>query len=95
MRSQYFWLRMKKEVANYIAECLECQKVKTKHIQLVCFLHPFSIPKWKWEVVTIAFITKLPRTMKHHDSIMVVVEKLNKEVHFIPMKTKYKATNIA
>jgi hypothetical protein len=49
---------------------------------------------WKWEVVTIDFITKLPKTMKQHDSIMVVVDKLTKETHFIPMKTTHKETNI-
>jgi len=46
-------------------------------------------------VVTIDFITKLPRTMKQHDSIMVVVDKLANDAHFIPVKTTCKATNIA
>jgi hypothetical protein len=49
-------------------------------------LQPFPILEWKWEVVTIDFITKLPRTMKQHDSIMVVVDKLTKETHFIPVR---------
>jgi len=49
----------------------------------------------KWEVVTIDFIKKLPKTMKQHDSIMVVVDKLTKAAHFIPMKTTHKVTNIA
>jgi hypothetical protein len=51
--------------------------------------------EWKWEVVTIEFITKLHRIVKHHDSIMVVVEKLTKEAHFIPVKTAHKGKNIA
>jgi 2-hydroxy-3-keto-5-methylthiopentenyl-1-phosphate phosphatase len=46
-------------------------------------------------VVTIYFITKFPRTVKQHDSIMVVVDKLTKETHFIHMKTTHKETNIA
>jgi hypothetical protein len=41
------------------------------------------------------FITGLPRTGKQHDSIMVVVEKLTKDAHFIPLKTTHKATNVA
>jgi hypothetical protein len=41
------------------------------------------------------FITGLPRTRKHHDSIMVVVEKLTKAAHFIPLKTTHKAKNVA
>jgi hypothetical protein len=95
VRSQYFWPGMKKEVANYIARCLECQKVKTEHRHPAGLLQPFPIPEWKWEVVTVDFITKLPRTVKQHDSIMVVVDKLTKETHFIPVKTTHKETNIA
>jgi hypothetical protein len=53
------------------------------------------IPEWKWEVVTIDFITKFPRTTRQHDSIMVVVDKLTKAAHFIPVKTTHKETNIA
>jgi hypothetical protein len=94
-RSQYFWPGMKKEVANYIARCLVFHKVKTKHMHLAGMPQPFTIIEWKKEVVRIYFITKMSRTMKQHDSIMVVVEKLTKEAHFIPMKTKSKATSIA
>jgi hypothetical protein len=83
VRSQYFWSRMKKQVANYIATCLECQKVKTKHRNPTWLLQPFPILEWKWEVVTIDFIKKLPRIVKQHDSIMVVVDKLTKATHFI------------
>jgi hypothetical protein len=53
------------------------------------------IPEWKWEVVTIDFITKLPRTMKQHYYIMVVVDKSTKFAHFILMKTTHKAASIA
>jgi hypothetical protein len=85
VRSQYFLPVMKKEVANYIAKCLECQKVNTEHIHPTWLLQPLPSPEWKWEVVTVDFITKLPKTLKHHDSIMVVVDKLTKETHFIPV----------
>jgi hypothetical protein len=60
VRSQYFWLEMKKEVANYIAKCRECQKVKTEHKDPTCFLQPLPIPEWKWEVVMVNFITNCP-----------------------------------
>jgi hypothetical protein len=92
--SQYFWPGMKKEVANYIVTCLEFQKLKIKHRHPTWFLQPFPIPEWKWELVTVDFITKLPRMMKQHDSIMVVVDKLTKEMHFILVKTTHKTTNI-
>jgi hypothetical protein len=58
-------------------------------------LQPLPIPKWKWEVVTVDFITNLPITMKKRHSIMAVVDILTKATHFIPMKTTHKETNIA
>jgi hypothetical protein len=94
VKSQYYWLGMKKEVADFIAKCLECQKVKVEHRHLDDFLQPLPIPKWKWEVVTMYFITKLSRTNKKHDSIMVVVDKLTKAAHFIPIKLNHKETKI-
>jgi hypothetical protein len=52
------------------------------------------IPEWKWEVVTIDFIIGLPKTSKQHDSIMVVVDKLTKDAHFIPLKTTHKVADV-
>jgi hypothetical protein len=86
---------MNKEVVDFIARCLECQKVKTENRHLVGLLPTLTIPKWKWEVVMMDFITNLPRTNKHHDSIMVVVDKLTKSYHYIPVKLTHKASNIA
>jgi hypothetical protein len=71
---------MKKDVVDYIARCLECQRVKVEHRHPASSLQPLSFPKWKWEVVTIDFITKLSRKTRKHDSIMVVVDKLTKVV---------------
>jgi hypothetical protein len=85
---------MKKEVVDFIAKCLECQKVKVEHRHPTGFLQPLLIPEWKQEVVTMDFITKLPRKIKQHDFIMVVVDKLTKAAHFIPVKLTDKETNI-
>jgi hypothetical protein len=74
---------------------MECQKVKAKHRHPAGLLQPLPIPEWKWEVVAMDFITGFPRISKQHDSIMVVVEKLTKATHFIPLKTTHKATNVA
>jgi len=95
VKSQYYWSGMNKEVVDYTTKCLECQKLKDEHKHLASFLQPFPIPEQKWEVVTMDFITKLPRTTKTRDSIMVVVDKLTKATHFIPVKLTHKETNIA
>jgi hypothetical protein len=73
---------------------LECQKVKDEHKHPTGLLYPLPIPEWQWEVVTMDSIMKLPRTNKQHDSIMMVVNKLTKVTHFIPVKLTHKATNI-
>jgi hypothetical protein len=85
---------MKKEFVDFISKCLECQKLKVENRHPTSFLQPLPIPEWKWEVVTMDFITKLSRTNKKHDFIMVVVDKLNKDAHFIPVKLTHKETNI-
>jgi hypothetical protein len=95
IKSHYFWPGMKREIAEYIARCMECKKVKVENRHPTGLLQPLPIPEWKWEVVTMDFITGLPRIGKLHDSIMVVVEKLTKDAHFIPLKTMHKATDVA
>jgi hypothetical protein len=85
---------MKKEIAEYIARCMECQRVKAEHRHPAGLLQPLPIPEWKWEVVKMDFITGLPRTNKQHDSIMVVVDKLTKAAHFIPLKTTHMTSNV-
>jgi hypothetical protein len=86
---------MKKDVVDYITRCMECQKVKVEHRHPVGLRQPLPILENKWEVITMDFITRLPRTNKKHDSIMVVVEKITKDAHFVPMKTMHTTTNIA
>jgi len=57
-------------------------------------LQPLPIPEWKWETISIYFITGLPKSTKQNDSMMVVVDKLSKAMHFIPVKSTYKVVNI-
>ena len=78
LRNEYFWPNMKTEVAEYIARCLECQQVKTEHQHPAGLLQPLPIPSWKWEIISLNFITRLPRNQKQNDSIIVVVDKLSK-----------------
>jgi transposase InsO family protein len=94
VKSHYFWPGLKKEIVEYIARCMECKRVKTEHRHPTRLLQPLPIPEWKWDVVTMDFITGLPRTRKQHDSIMMVVEKLTKAAHFVPLKTTHRATEV-
>jgi hypothetical protein len=73
---------------------MECQRVKVEHRHQNGFLQTLPIPKWKWEVLTMDFVIGLPISNKQHHSIMVVVDKLTKDAHFIPSKTNHKASNV-
>ena len=95
LRKDYFWSNIKNELAEYIARCFECQQVNTEHRHPSSLLQPLPIPSWKWEIISLDFITGLPRNQNQNDSIRVVVDKLSKDAHFVPVKTIHKATNIA
>ena len=57
-------------------------------------LQPLPVPVWKCEVISMDFIIGLPKSRKQNDSIMVVVDKLSKFAHFIPVKSTFKVVNI-
>jgi hypothetical protein len=75
-------------VAPHVVMCDVCQRVKAEHQRPAGLLHPLKIPEWKWEEMD--FIVGLPRTPKGYDSIWVIVDRLTKVAHFIPVKTTYK-----
>ena len=74
LRKEYFWPNMKNEVVEYIARCIEWQQVKAEHQHPSGLLQPLPIPNWKWEVISLYFITGLPKNQKQNNSIMVVIE---------------------
>jgi len=85
LKKEYYWLGMKKDVVEYLAQCLEHQQIKAEHQHLTGLLQPLPIPEWKWETISMDFIMGLPKTKSNNDSIMVVVDKLSKSAHFIPV----------
>eukprot|EP00253_Pinus_taeda_P010289 PITA_10289 len=86
---------MKKYVAKYLSRCLECQQVKVEHQHPTGLLHPLPVPEWKWETISMDFVTSLPKSKRSNDSIMVVVDKLSKSAHFILVQSTYKVVQIA
>jgi hypothetical protein len=63
-RKQFYWPGLKKDIANYLAKCLECQQVKAEHRHPTGLLQPLPIPEWKWETISMDFITGLPKSTK-------------------------------
>ncbi|KAJ0826839.1 putative nucleotidyltransferase, Ribonuclease H [Helianthus annuus] len=95
LRTQYWWPGMKKDVALYVSKCLTCLKVKAEHQRPSGLLVQPEIPVWKWENIAMDFITKLPRTSKGHDAIWVVVDRLTKSAHFLPIREDFSAEKLA
>ncbi|WVZ93782.1 hypothetical protein U9M48_039737 [Paspalum notatum var. saurae] len=89
LKERFWWYGMKRAVAEYVAVCDTCQRVKAEHQRPAGLLQPLKIPEWKWEEISMDFIVGLPRTQKGYNSIWVVVDRLTKVAHFIPVNTTY------
>ncbi|WVZ76321.1 hypothetical protein U9M48_024305 [Paspalum notatum var. saurae] len=95
LKERFWWYGMKRAVAEYVAVCDTCQCVKAKHQRPAGLLQPLKIPEWKWEEISMDFIVGLPRTQKGYNSIWVVVDRLTKVAHFIPVNTTYSGARLA
>ncbi|GKE77220.1 retrotransposon protein, putative, ty3-gypsy subclass [Tanacetum coccineum] len=82
----YWWLNMKADIATYVSKCLTCVKVKAEHQKPSVLLQQPKILVWKWERITMDFVSGLPRTPSGYDMIWVIVDRLTKSAHFLPMK---------
>ena len=80
---------MKRHVGDFVRRCLTCQQVKAEHQKLVGILQPLEIAEWKWEHVTMDFVTHLPRTPQRHDAVWVIVELLTKSAHFLAVRMTF------
>ncbi|GJZ50667.1 putative reverse transcriptase domain-containing protein [Tanacetum coccineum] len=74
------------EIVTYVSKCLTCAKVKAKCQKPSGLLVQPVILVWKWENITMDFVTKFPKTSTGQDAIWVIVDRLTKFVHFLPMK---------
>ncbi|GJV82029.1 putative reverse transcriptase domain-containing protein [Tanacetum coccineum] len=77
---------MKAEIATYVSKCMTYAKVKAEYQKPSSLLVQPIIPVWKWENITMDFVTKLPKTTSGQDTIWVIVDRLTKSAHFLPMK---------
>ncbi|GKA56624.1 putative reverse transcriptase domain-containing protein [Tanacetum coccineum] len=86
LKKLYWWPNMKAEIATYINKCLTCAKVKVEYQKPSRLLVQPEIPQWKWENITMDFVTKLPKTATGQDTIWVIVDRLTKSAHFLPIR---------
>ncbi|GKD41247.1 putative reverse transcriptase domain-containing protein [Tanacetum coccineum] len=86
LKKLYWWPNMKAEITTYVSKCLTCTKVKVEYQKPSGLLVQPEIPQWKWENITIDFVTKLPKTATGQDTIWVIIDRLTKSAHFLPMR---------
>ncbi|GJT21386.1 putative reverse transcriptase domain-containing protein [Tanacetum coccineum] len=86
LKKLYWWPNMKAKIATYVSKCLTCAKVKAEYQKLSGLLVQPVIPVWKWEYITMNFVTKLPKMTSGQDTIWVIIDRLTKSAHFLPMK---------
>ncbi|KAG8501385.1 hypothetical protein CXB51_003461 [Gossypium anomalum] len=95
LKRQFWWPGMKRDISDFVSKCLICQQVKAKHQVPSGLLQPIMIPEWKWDRVTMDFVSGLPLSSSKKDAIWVVIDRLTKSAHFIPVRTDYSLDKLA
>ena len=89
LKMSFWWFGMKRDISEFVTKCLVCQRVKAEHQVPSGLLQSIRIPEWKWDQIIMDFVVGLPLTGRKHDSVWVVVDRLTKSAHFLPMRTDY------
>ncbi|XP_070054171.1 uncharacterized protein [Nicotiana tomentosiformis] len=95
LRQIYWWNGMKKDIAEMVAQCPNCQQVKAEHQRPGGLTQCIELPLWKWDMINMDFITGFPRTLRRYDSIWVIIDRLTKSAHFLLVRTTYSAEDYA
>lgn len=91
----YYWPRMDVSVAEYVAHCDVCQRVKHNNKRQPGLLQPLPIPEKPWQHIQLDIITHLPEdTAAKYNCILTVVDRLTKMAHFIPCKVTDTAEDV-
>ena len=95
LKMSFWWSGMKRDVSEFVTKCLVCQRVKAEHQVPLGLLQPIRIPEWKWDRITMDFVVGLPLTGRKLDLVWVVVDRLTKSAHFLPVRTDYSLDKLA
>ncbi|KAG8500985.1 hypothetical protein CXB51_003087 [Gossypium anomalum] len=91
----YLWSGMKRGILEFVSRCLVCQQVKAEHQVPSGLLQPMMIPEWKWDRVTMDFVSSFPLSLKKKDAIWVVIDRLTKSTQFISVRIDYSLDRLA
>ena len=89
LKTHFWWTKIKKEIAAYVVRCDNYSRVKVIYFKFARLLQPLPKLGWKWEEIRMDFIKGLSMTQQGHDSIWVIIDRLTKSAHFIPVNTRY------
>ncbi|GMJ03684.1 hypothetical protein HRI_004037600 [Hibiscus trionum] len=95
LKNEYFWVDLKRDVADFVSKCMVCQRVKAEHQVPLGLLQPLRIPEWKWENITMDFVSGLPLTPRKKNSVWVIVDRFTKCAHFLAVNTTYTLDRLA
>jgi len=95
LKKLFWWSELKRDVAQFVYACLICQKSKVEHQKPAGLLTPLDVPEWKWDSISMDFVTSLPNTPKGHDAIWVIVDRLTKSAHFILINISFPVSQLA
>ncbi|GKA89095.1 putative reverse transcriptase domain-containing protein [Tanacetum coccineum] len=99
MKKLYWWPNIKTNIATYVSKCLTCDKVKVEHQRLSGLLVQPDIPQWKWDNITMDFVTKLPKSSQVgsvvHPFVGLRLEKFNSLVRRVARKQLRRISNQA
>ncbi len=95
MKWHFYWTTMRKDIKAYVLSYARCQKSKASNQRKLGELRPLPPPERKCEEISMEFIFKLPKKRDNKKSILVVVDKLSKRVHFIALRGEHKAEDTA
>ena len=95
LRDLYWWTNMRRDIAHFMEQCLTCQQVKAEHQRPSGLLKPLLVLVWKWEHITMDFVVGLPQTLRGLNAIWVIVDRLTKSAHFLPIKTTFTLDQLA
>ncbi|XP_077226462.1 uncharacterized protein LOC143859697 [Tasmannia lanceolata] len=77
LKGSFWWNNMKREIAQYVTQCPTCQVIKAEHQRPPGTLQPLPISEWKWEEITMDFVSALPRIPSGNDSAWQAVDKIH------------------
>ena len=95
LKEHFWWPGMKKDVTKFVERCLTCQKIKAEHQRPAGEIQSIEVLEWKWEQIAMDFVVGLPKTAKGHDAIWVIIDRLTKSAHFLPIKVTYSLEQLA